>query len=186
MPSVKRDHEPAYNAAGICSTAVESLLRCRPYREISALLNIDERTASVGVRRLWSAPRFCRKDAARPRGSRSERRPRPGPTTGFRAASGQFFAFLDATHEWDETFSRRLDGISLSGMMWTWVIGNACNRGVLRDEPSPRARAWRRHADHVARDSGLRNLSLFNHDVFRRRRLDPSARFDPPRSFLTN
>jgi glycosyltransferase involved in cell wall biosynthesis len=169
---------PAYNAARYLHTAVESVLR-QTYRDFELLI-IDDGSSDAT---LAAAQRFAAEDARILVLSQPNAGPGPARTTGFRAASGQFFAFLDSDDEWDETFLAEQMAILAARPDVDVVIGNAWNRGGSRDGRP--ARPVRGGGMPITLAEMLADETcLFIMTVFRRGVVDAVGGFDP--QFLTN
>jgi glycosyltransferase involved in cell wall biosynthesis len=164
---------PAYNAETFLHTAVESVLR-QSFADLELLI-VDDGSSD-------RTPQIARDYAARDARVRALEQANAGPgparNTGFRAAAGRFFAFLDSDDEWDETFLEEQVAVLDARPDVDVVIGNARNRGGARHgQPS-------RPVDGDGRLMSLAEIladetSLFIMAVFRRETVDAIGGFDP-------
>jgi len=169
---------PAYNTEQYLHTAVESVLR-QSFADLE-LLVIDDGSSDRTVE-------IARGYAGRDRRVRVLEQPNAGPgparNTGFRAAAGRFFAFLDSDDEWDETFLEEQLAVLDARPDIDVVVANARNRGGPRHgEPARPVRGDGRPiplAEILADEA-----SLFIMSVFRRETVDAIGGFDP--ALLTN
>src|SRR6185503_16821074 len=93
--------------------------------------------------------------------------PGPARNTGFGAAAGRLFAFLDSDDEWDETFLAEQVAVLNARPDIDVVVGNARNRGGSRDgRPSRPLRGDGRPI--TLAEILLDETSLFIMSVFRR------------------
>ena len=164
---------PAYNAERYLHAAVESALR-QSFTDLELLIVDDgstDRTASVAA---WYAARDPRVRVLQ----QANAGPGPARNTGFRAAAGTFFAFLDSDDEWDETFLDAQIAVLRERPDIDVVVGNARNRGGARDgQPSRPLRGDGRPitlAEILADET-----CLFIMSVFRREVIDAIGGFDP-------
>jgi GT2 family glycosyltransferase len=169
---------PAYNAEAYLATAVESVL-AQTYRDFELLIIDDgssDRTAALAYQYAQVDPRV-----------RLIQRPNAGPgparNTGFRAAGGRLFAFLDSDDEWDARFLAEQVAVLDQRRDIDVLIANARNRGGARDgQPS-------RPASPGIETLSLSRMladeeSLFIMAVFRRTVVEAVGGFDP--AFFTN
>jgi GT2 family glycosyltransferase len=164
---------PAYNAERYLGRAVGSVLR-QSFRDLELLIVDDgssDRTVDV-------ARGFASRDARVRVLQQHNAGPGPARNTGFGAAAGRLFAFLDSDDEWDETFLSEHVAVLDARPDVDVLIGNARNRGGARDgEP----------ARPIEDDGGLIPLTkilgderaLFIMTVFRRTVIDAVGGFDP-------
>jgi len=164
---------PAYNAAQYLHTAIESVLR-QTVADLE-LLVIDDGSSDRTVE-------IARGYAARDARVRVLEQPNAGPgparNTGFRAASGRFFAFLDSDDEWDPTFLEEQLSVLAARPDVDVVVGNARNRGGAHDgEP---ARPVRGDGQPIPLAEILADETcLFIMSVFRRETVEAIGGFDP-------
>jgi len=119
---------PAYNAEQYLHAAVESVLR-QTWSDLELLIVDDgshDRTAAI-------AESYAARDARVRILRQKNAGPGPARNTGFRHATGRYFAFLDSDDEWDDTFLAELVAVLDSRPDVDVVIGNARNRGGSRD-----------------------------------------------------
>jgi glycosyltransferase involved in cell wall biosynthesis len=169
---------PAFNAEQYLHTAVESVLR-QSLADLE-LLVVDDGSSDRTVE-------IARGYAGRDPRVRVLEQPNAGPgparNTGFRAAAGRFFAFLDSDDEWDETFLAEQLAVLDARPDIDVVVGNARNRGGARHgQPARPVRGDGRPiplAEILADES-----SLFIMSVFRRETVEAIGGFDP--ALLTN
>ena len=154
---------PAYNAERYLHSAVDSVLR-QSLADLELLI-VDDGSSdgTVAVAQGYAA-RDPRVRVLR----QANAGPGPARNTGFRAAAGKFFAFLDSDDEWDETFLAAQIAILRARPDIDVVVGNARNRGGPRDgRPITLAEIL---ADETC---------LFIMSVFRREVVDAIGGFDP-------
>jgi glycosyltransferase involved in cell wall biosynthesis len=169
---------PAYNAERYLDTAVASVLR-QSFSDLELLI-VDDGSSDGTVE-------IARASAARDARVRvleqANAGPGPARNTGFRAAAGRLFAFLDSDDEWDDGFLAELVAVLDARPDIDVVVGNARNRGGSRDgQPSRPVRGEGRPitlAEILADET-----SLFIMAVFRREVVDAIGGFDP--ALLTN
>jgi glycosyltransferase involved in cell wall biosynthesis len=169
---------PAFNAERYLHTAAESVLR-QSFGDLELLI-VDDGSSDRTVE-------IARGFAARDGRVRVLEQPNAGPgparNTGFRAAAGQLFAFLDSDDEWDETFLEEQVAILRARPDVDVVVGNARNRGGPRDGQP--ARPLRGEGRPIALAEILADETcLFIMAVFRREVVDTVGGFDP--NLLTN
>jgi glycosyltransferase involved in cell wall biosynthesis len=164
---------PAYEAEEYLGMAVDSVLR-QTFADLELVIVDDgssDRTHEI-----------ARSYASRDLRVRVLRQPHAGPgparNTGFRAASGRLFAFLDSDDEWDDTFLAEHVAVLAARPDVDVVIGNARNRGGTRHGQPAR----------LVRGDGLPitlaeiladETSLFIMAVFRREVVEAIGGFDP-------
>lgn len=169
---------PAYNAAEYIDAAITSVLH-QTLKNLELLVVDDgssDETASVVARRAAADQRvslFRQANAG----------PGPARNTGFGAARGRFFAFLDSDDAWTPRFLERQVALLESRPDVDVVFGNAWCRGGPRDchparstAPDPR----RLRLEDLLADDSLHFIMA----VFRREVVDRVHGFDP--RFLTN
>jgi GT2 family glycosyltransferase len=164
---------PAYDAEQYLRKAVDSVLR-QAFADLELLI-IDDGSSD----RTVEIARGCA--SADPR-VRVLRQPHAGPgparNTGFRAATGRLFAFLDSDDEWDATFLAEHVAVLAARPDVDVVIGNARNRGGTRDGQP--ARLIRREGVPITLAEILADeTSLFIMAVFRREVVEAIGGFDP-------
>ena len=169
---------PAYNAAEYIDAAITSVLR-QTLKNLELLVVDDgssDETASVVARRAAADQRvslFRQANAG----------PGPARNTGFGAARGRFFAFLDSDDAWMPTFLERQVALLASRPDVDVVFGNAWCRGGPRDGQPARSTApdpRRLRVGDLLADDSLHFIMA----VFRREVVDRVHGFDP--RFLTN
>lgn len=169
---------PAYNAADYIDAAITSVLR-QTLKNLELLVVDDgssDDTASVVARRAAEDQRvslFRQANAG----------PGPARNTGFEAARGRFFAFLDSDDAWTPTFLERQVALLESRPDVDVVFGNAWCRGGTRDRQPARSTApdpRRLRLEDLLADDSLHFIMA----VFRREVVDRVHGFDP--RFLTN
>jgi glycosyltransferase involved in cell wall biosynthesis len=169
---------PAYNAGAYLHSAAASVLR-QSLADLELLIIDDgssDDTVAVARRLAGQDPRVRVLTQA-------NAGPGPARNTGFAAATGRYFAFLDSDDEWDAAFLAEQVAMLEARPDVDVVVGNALNRGGARDgQPS---RPVRRHGHLItlAEILGDEN-SLFIMAVFRREVIDAVGGFDP--ALLTN
>src|SRR3954469_22016354 len=90
---------PAFDAAAYLHVAVESVL-AQTFSDLELLIVDDGSTdGTVAV-----AERYAARDGRVRVLRQANAGPGPARNTGFRAPTGDIFAFLDSDDEWDETF----------------------------------------------------------------------------------
>jgi glycosyltransferase involved in cell wall biosynthesis len=164
---------PAYDAEQYLKKAVDSVLR-QTFSDLELLI-IDDGSSD----RTVEIAEDCARADPRIRVLR-QRHAGPGPArnTGFRAARGRLFAFLDSDDEWDDTFLAEHVAVLAARPDVDVVIGNARNRGGARDgQPS---RLIRRDGLPITLAEILADeTSLFIMAVFRREVVEAIGGFDP-------
>ena len=169
---------PAFNAAGYIDTAITSVLN-QTLTNLELLVVDDgssDETAAVVARRAAEDERvtlFRQANAG----------PGPARNTGFGAARGRFFAFLDSDDAWTPAFLERQVALLESRPDVDVVFGNAWCRGGPRDRQPARSTApdpRRLHVEDLLADDSLHFIMA----VFRREVVDRVHGFDP--RFLTN
>lgn len=169
---------PAFNAAAYIEPAIASV-RGQTMVDLE-LLVIDDGSSDDTARIVR------RTEAADPRVRLlTQRNAGPGPArnTGFGAAAGRFFAFLDSDDEWTPTFLERQVAVLEARHDVDVVFGNAWCRGGPRDQAPIRSASG---GDRVLRLADILeddNLH-FIMAVFRRAVVETVGGFDP--AFLTN
>src|SRR5262245_22830573 len=119
---------PAYNAEPYLHLAIESVLR-QTFTDLELVIVDDGSTdGTVAVAKAYAArdPRVLLLQ-------QSNAGPGPARNTGFSAAQGRFFAFLDSDDEWDDTFLAEHLAILQTRSDIDVVVGNARYRGGPRD-----------------------------------------------------
>jgi GT2 family glycosyltransferase len=169
---------PAFNAEKYLHTAVESVLR-QSFGDLELLI-VDDGSSdgTVAVAQAYAArdPRVRVLEQA-------NAGPGPARNTGFRAATGRFFAFLDSDDEWDESFLDEHLAVLNARPDVDVVVGNARNRGGARHGQP--ARPVRGDGQPITLAGILADESaLFIMSVFRRQAVDAIGGFDP--ALLTN
>lgn len=169
---------PAYNAEAFLPTAVESVLR-QSLADLELLI-VDDGSSDRTVE-------IARGFAARDPRVRVLEQPNAGPgparNTGFRAAAGRLFAFLDSDDEWDPAFLAEQVAVLDARPDIDVVVGNALNRGGARDRQP--ARPLRGHLRPITLAEILADETcLFIMAVFRREAVEAIGGFDP--ALLTN
>jgi glycosyltransferase involved in cell wall biosynthesis len=169
---------PAFNAERYLHTAVESVLRqSLPDLE---LLIVDDGSSDRTVE-------IARDYAARDPRVRVLLQPHAGPgparNTGFAAAAGRLFAFLDSDDEWDSTFLEEQVAILDKRPDVDVLVGNARSRGGSQDGMPSRPMRGDGRPITLAEILADEN-SLFIMAVFRREVVDAVGGFD--RDLLTN
>ncbi|PYR43210.1 MAG: hypothetical protein DMF93_03760 [Acidobacteria bacterium] len=164
---------PAYNAERYLHAAVDSVLR-HSFADLELLIVDDGSSDGTVV----VAQAYAARDARVRVLQQANAGPGPARNTGFRAAAGRFFAFLDSDDEWDETFLEAQIATLRARPDVDVVVGNARNRGGPRDgQPSRPVRGAGRPitlAEILADET-----CLFIMSVFRREVIDAIGGFDP-------
>jgi glycosyltransferase involved in cell wall biosynthesis len=169
---------PAFNAAEYIETAVRSVLR-QTFTDLELIVVDDgssDDTVAAATRAAGGDPRVHVLTQA-------NAGPGPARNTGFRAASGRFFAFLDSDDEWAPTFLARQLAILEERRDIDVVFGNAWRRGGARDGQPARPTGGgheRLSLADILADDNLHFIMV----VFRRELVDAVGGFDP--AFLTN
>jgi GT2 family glycosyltransferase len=164
---------PAYNAEGYLGRAVESVLR-QSFGDLELLI-VDDGSSD---RTVEIARGFASRDARVRVLQQQNAGPGPARNTGFAAAVGQLFAFLDSDDEWDATFLAEHVAMLEARPDIDVLVGNARNRGGARDgEPA-------RPVEDDGRLIPLTKIlgderALFIMTVFRRTVIDTIGGFDP-------
>jgi succinoglycan biosynthesis protein ExoO len=169
---------PAYNAEPYLHTAVESVLR-QSLSDLELLIVDDgssDKTVAIAERYATRDPRVRVLQQA-------NAGPGPARNAGFRAATGRFFAFLDSDDEWDESFLEEHLAVLNARPDVDVVVGNARNRGGVRDGQPARPVRGDGHPITLAEILADEN-ALFIMSVFRRETVDAIGGFDPV--LLTN
>lgn len=164
---------PAFNASRYLGTAVESVLR-QSFGDLELLI-VDDGSSDGTVE---IAHRFARRD---PRVRVLQQRnagPGPARNTGFRAAVGRLFAFLDSDDEWDDTFLAEQVAILEARPDVDVLVGNARNRGGARHSQPARPAQDDGRLITLAEIIGDER-ALFIMTVFRRTVVDAVGGFDP-------
>jgi glycosyltransferase involved in cell wall biosynthesis len=164
---------PAFNAGAFIHVAITSVLR-QTLADLELLVVDDgssDDTVAV-VNRLAAADRRVRVLT----------QPNAGPSaarnTGFTAATGRYFAFLDSDDEWDTTFLAEHVAMLDARPDIDVLVGNALERGGGRDGQPVRPR--RGHGQPIPLTEILGDeSSLFIMSVFRREVVDAVGGFDP-------
>lgn len=164
---------PAYNAERYLHVAVDSVLR-QSFADLELLI-VDDGSVdgTVAIAEEYAA-RDPRVRVLRQRNAG----PGPARNTGFAAARGRLFAFLDSDDEWDETFVAEQVAVLQARPDIDVVVGNARNRGGARDgQPSRPLRGGGRPIPltEILADE----TCLFIMSVFRREVIDAIGGFDP-------
>jgi len=164
---------PAFHAEPYLHVAVESVLR-QTAGDLELLIVDDgstDRTVAI-------AQEFASRD---PRVRVLQQRnagPGPARNTGFRAAGGEFFAFLDSDDEWSPRFLEEQLAVLRARPDIDVVIGNAWIRGGARDGQP--ARPIRGEGVPITLAEILADeTALFIMAVFRRQVIDAVGGFDP-------
>ena len=164
---------PAFDAERYLHAAVDSVLR-QSFSNLELLIVDDGSTdGTLAIARGYAAHdprvRVLQQENAGPG---------PARNTGFRAAEGRLFAFLDSDDEWDTTFLEEQIAILRARPDVDVVVGNARNRGGARDgQPS---RPLRGEGRPIALTEILGDETcLFIMAVFRRDVIDAIGGFDP-------
>src|SRR5262245_49101514 len=119
---------PAYNAAAYLAGSVESVLR-QTFPDLELLIVDDGSTDNtVAVARQLAA-----RDPRLRVLTQENAGPGPARNTGFRHATGRYFAFVDSDDEWDLTFLAEQVVILEQRPDVDVLICNARNRGGERD-----------------------------------------------------
>jgi glycosyltransferase involved in cell wall biosynthesis len=164
---------PAYDAERYLSRAVESVLR-QTLSDLELLI-VDDGSADGTVALALA---FAERDPRVRVLTQQNAGPGPARNLAFGAAGGHFFAFLDSDDEWDETFLEENVGVLLTRPDVDIVVGNARNRGGLRDGQP--CRPLRRDGQLITLGEILADeTSLFIMAVFRRAVIDAIGGFDP-------
>jgi glycosyltransferase involved in cell wall biosynthesis len=169
---------PSFNAERYLHTAVDSVLR-QTFADLELLIVDDGSIDETVVIAEWYSDRDARVRVLRQKNAG----PGPARNTGFRAAAGRYFAFLDSDDEWDDTFLAEQVAVLDARPDVDVVIGNARNRGGSRDgQPS---RPVRGEGVPITLAEILADETcLFIMAVFRREVVDTVGGFDP--ALLTN
>jgi glycosyltransferase involved in cell wall biosynthesis len=169
---------PAYNAEQYLPAAVESVLR-QSFSDLELLI-VDDGSSD---RTLEIARQYAATDSRVRVLEQANAGPGPARNTGFRAATGRLFAFLDSDDEWDETFLSEQIAVLEARPDVDVVIGNARIRGGSRHGQP--ARPIRGEGQPITLAEILANENaLFIMAVFRRETVDAIGGFDP--TLLTN
>jgi GT2 family glycosyltransferase len=169
---------PAYNAGAYLRDAVRSVLR-QTLTDLE-LLVIDDGSSddTVAVARALAAGDSRVRVLAQPNAG-----PGPARNTGFAAALGRYFAFLDSDDEWEPTFLAEQVGVLEARPDIDVLIGNALNRGGPSDGLP--ARPVRGGGQLIPLTEILADeSSLFIMAVFRREVVEAIGGFDA--ALLTN
>lgn len=163
---------PAFNAERYLGAAVESVLR-QSYADFELLI-VDDGSSD---RTVEIARGFAERDARVRVLQQANAGPGPARNTGFRAAAGRLFAFLDSDDEWDETFLAEHVAILDARPEIDVLIGNARNRGGARHHQPARP------VEHDGQCITLGQMlgderALFIMTVFRRTVIDAIGGFD--------
>ena len=169
---------PAFNAADYIETAIRSVLR-QTVTDLELIVVDDgssDDTVAVATRTAGDDPRV--RILTQPNAG-----PGPARNTGFRAASGRFFAFLDSDDEWAPTFLASQLVVLETRRDIDVVFGNAWRRGGARDGSPARPTTGgdeRLSLADILADDNLHFIMV----VFRRQLVDAVGGFDP--ALLTN
>lgn len=164
---------PAFNAEHYLHVAVDSVLR-QSFADLELLIVDDGSVDGTLAIAQDYAARDPRVRVLRQRNAG----PGPARNTGFGAARGRFFAFLDSDDEWDDTFVAEQVAVLRARPDIDVVVGNARNRGGARDgQPS---RPLRGDGRPIPLTEILADETcLFIMSVFRREVIDAIGGFDP-------
>src|SRR6185436_8538007 len=158
--------------------AVESVLR-QSFSDLELLIVDDgssDQTVAVAQHYAARDPRVLVLEQA-------NAGPGPARNTGFRAATGRLFAFLDSDDEWDEAFLDEHIALLDARPDIDVVVGNARNRGGARHGQPARPVRGDGHPIRLA-EILADESALFIMSVFRREAVDAIGGFDP--ALLTN
>jgi glycosyltransferase involved in cell wall biosynthesis len=164
---------PAFDAERYIGAAVESVLR-QSFGDLELLIVDDgssDRTVAI-------ARGFAERDARVRVLQQPNAGPGPARNTGFRQATGRFFAFLDSDDEWDDTFLAEHVAVLEARPDIDVLIGNARNRGGARPNEPARPVADDGQPIPLATILGDER-ALFIMTVFRRTVIDTIGGFDP-------
>jgi glycosyltransferase involved in cell wall biosynthesis len=164
---------PAYNAERYLHVAVDSVLR-QSFADLELLIVDDGSVDGTVAIAEGYAARDPRVRVLQQRNAG----PGPARNTGFRAARGRVFAFLDSDDEWDDTFLAAQVAVLQARPDIDVVVGNARNRGGARDgQPS---RPLRGDGRPIPLTEILADETcLFIMSAFRREVIDAIGGFDP-------
>ena len=163
---------PAYNAECYLGAAVESVLR-QSFSDLELLI-VDDGSSD---RTVEIASGFAARDARVRVLQQPNAGPGPARNTGFRAAAGRLFAFLDSDDEWDAAFLAEHVAVLDARQDIDVLIGNARHRGGARHgQPA-------RPVDDDGQPITLAQMlgderALFIMTVFRRAVVDAVGGFD--------
>ncbi|MCU1385823.1 MAG: glycosyl transferase family 2 [Acidobacteria bacterium] len=164
---------PAFNAERYLGAAVASVLR-QTFADLELLIIDDgssDGTAAV-------ANGFAARDPRVRLLQQANAGPGPARNTGFRAAAGQLFAFLDSDDEWDDTFLAEQVAVLEARPEIDVLVANARNRGGARHNQP--ARPVEDDGQPIALAAILGDESaIFIMTVFRRAVIDAVGGFDP-------
>jgi len=164
---------PAYNAERYLTGAVASVLR-QSFADLELLI-VDDGSAD---RTVEIAQQFAQRDPRVRVLQQANAGPGPARNTGFHAARGRLFAFLDSDDEWDAEFLAEHVAILDARPDVDVLVGNARNRGGARH-----GRPSRPVEDDGAPITLAKMLgdeeALFIMTVFRRTVIDAVGGFDP-------
>jgi glycosyltransferase involved in cell wall biosynthesis len=164
---------PAFNAAAHIEAAIASVAR-QTVADLELLVVDDGSSDGTG-------PLVARIASADPRVrllSQPNAGPGPARNTGFAAAEGRFFAFLDSDDEWAPTFLEAQLAILDRRPDVHVVFGNALNRGGARNGQPSRPLAGSGAPITLAEILGDED-ALFIMSVFRREVVEAVGGFDP-------
>jgi glycosyltransferase involved in cell wall biosynthesis len=171
---------PAFNAAAYLHSAVASVLR-QTFADLE-LIVVDDGSSddtAAAARRLASADPRVRVIV------QSNAGPGPARNTGFRAAAGRYFAFLDSDDEWDAGFLEAQVALLDERPDIDVVVGNARIRQPGSGRHGRPARPVRGRGQLIPLAEILADeTALFIMSVFRREVIDAVGGFDP--ALLTN
>jgi len=169
---------PAFNAEPYLHLAVASVLR-QTAGDLELLI-VDDGSSD---RTMAIAEEFAARDARVRVLQQRNAGPGPARNTGFRAAQGDFFAFLDSDDEWSPRFLEEQLAVLHARPDIDVVVGNAWIRGGARDGHP--ARPLRGEGVPITLAEILADeTALFIMAVFRRQVVDTVGGFDP--SVFTN
>jgi glycosyltransferase involved in cell wall biosynthesis len=164
---------PAFNAEQYLHIAVESVMR-QTFSDLELVIVDDGSTdGTVAVAQAYAArdPRILVLQQA-------NAGPGPARNTGFSAAQGRFFAFLDSDDEWDDAFLAEHLAILHARPDIDVVVGNAWYRGGARD--GELCRPMRGEGVPITLAEILADeTALFIMAVFRRETIEAVGGFDP-------
>jgi glycosyltransferase involved in cell wall biosynthesis len=165
---------PAFNAESYLHAAVESVLR-QTFADLELIIVDDGSTdGTVAVAQKYAArdPRVIVMQQA-------NAGPGPARNTGFSAAQGRYFAFLDSDDEWDDPFLAEHVAILNARPDVDVVIGNARYRGGGSRHGQP-CRPLRGEGLPITLTEILADeTALFIMAVFRRETVEAIGGFDP-------
>jgi len=163
---------PAFNAERYLHRAIDSVLR-QTLADLE-LLVVDDGSSDGTVALAQS---YAERDPRVRVLTQRNAGPGPARNTGFGAARGRLFAFLDSDDEWDETFLEENAGVLAARPDVDVVVGNARCRGGARDGQP--CRPLRRDGQLITLAEILADeTSLFIMAVFRREVVDAIGGFD--------